>query len=105
MTRKQAKYVDLAPGQIVPRLADHGIHLACESTLYRILRSEGLQHHRGRAKAPTTSEPPTTYSAGCPNKIWCWHVIWIPGPMRGQFCLLYLILDLSSRKIVGFGGL
>ena len=31
-------YADLAPTQIVPRLADKGIYLASESMIYRILR-------------------------------------------------------------------
>ena len=39
-------HADLPPGQIVPRLADQGVYLASESTMYRVLREEGLQHHR-----------------------------------------------------------
>ena len=33
-------YRDLSPKQIVPRLADEGIYVASESSLYRILRAE-----------------------------------------------------------------
>ncbi|MDC3426381.1 helix-turn-helix domain-containing protein, partial [Aquibacillus sp. 3ASR75-11] len=44
----QEAYADLPPTQIVPKLADKGIYLASESTYYRVLREEKMQHHRGR---------------------------------------------------------
>ena len=40
----------MPPSQIVPRLADQGQYLASESSFYRILRAQGHQHHRGRAR-------------------------------------------------------
>jgi len=98
----QETYADLPPGQIVPRLADEGVYLASESTYYRILRAQDLLHHRGRAKAPRGSKPPTTHCASRPNALWCWDITWLPGPIRGQFFFLYLIIDLFSRKIVGW---
>jgi transposase InsO family protein len=70
--------------------------------MYRVLREEGLQHHRGRAKAPSSPKAPTTHCAFAPNEAWCWDITWLPGPIRGQFFFLYLILDLFSRKIVGW---
>ena len=101
-TTLQPDYADLPPGQIVPRLADQGVYLASESTFYRVLRAHDLQHHRGRAKAPSTPRPPTTHAADQPNQVWCWDITWLPGPIRGQFYFLYLIIDLYSRKIVGW---
>lgn len=91
-------HADLPPGQIVPRLADAGVYLASESTMYRVLREEGLQHHRGRAKAPSSPKAPTTHCAFAPNEAWCWDITWLPGPIRGQFFFLYLILDLFSAR-------
>ena len=46
------EFADLPPSQIVPALADRGIYIASESTFYRILRKENMQHHRGNSKAP-----------------------------------------------------
>jgi hypothetical protein len=40
-TINNAEYGSLPPSQIVPRLADKGIYLAGESTMYRLLRSAG----------------------------------------------------------------
>lgn len=36
----QPEYKNLSPNEIVPLLADKGIYLASESTIYRILREE-----------------------------------------------------------------
>ena len=46
-----AEFASLPPSQIVPKLADQGHYLASESSFYRILRAQGQQHHRGRARA------------------------------------------------------
>ena len=47
------EYRDLPPKQVVPRLADEGRYVGSESTIYRILRAEGQDAHRGRAKPRT----------------------------------------------------
>ncbi len=39
--------------------------------------------------------------ASRPNELWCWDITWLPGPIRGKFFYLYLIMDVYSRKIVG----
>lgn len=31
-----------------------------------------------------------------------WDITWLPGPVKGLFFYLYHILDLYSRKIVGW---
>jgi len=46
------EFASLPPSQIVPRLADRGVYLASEATVYRLLRATGQAEHRGRAKAP-----------------------------------------------------
>ena len=60
-----------------------------------------LQHHRGRSKKPA-SKPLTSHCAVKPNQVWMWDITWLPGPVKGIFYYLYLILDLFSRKIVGW---
>ena len=91
----------LPPSQIVPILADEGRYLASESTFYRVLREAEQQHHRGRSKAPQ-HKPLSTHCASGPNQVWCWDITWLPGPVRGLFYYLYLVLDLYSRKIVAW---
>ena len=95
------EFASLPPSQIVPKLADQGRYLASESSYYRILRADG-QQHRGRAKPPVRRKPPTSYKASAPCEVWTWDITWMPGPVAGMFLYLYLIVDLFSRKIVGW---
>jgi transposase InsO family protein len=95
------EYRDLPPAQIVPRLADEqGIYLASESTLYRVLRQEQQLAHRERSRPATTTRPSEQVATG-PLQVWSWDITWLPGPIRGTFFYLYLIVDVWSRKIVG----
>ncbi len=47
------EFRNVSPKQIVPKLADRGVYLASESTIYRILWAEKQLQHRERSKAPT----------------------------------------------------
>lgn len=97
----QPEFASLAPSQIVPILADRGEYYASESSFYRVLKAHNLQHHRGRASAPSASEPKRHQASG-PNQVWVWDITWLPGPAAGTFYYLYLMLDLFSRKVVGW---
>lgn len=97
----EARFASLPPSQIVPRLADEGRYLASESSFYRVLHAAGEQHHRGRAETPVRREPPTHEATG-PNQLWCWDVSYLPSGIRGLYYYLYLVLDVYSRKIVGW---
>lgn len=97
----QPKFKSLPPSQIVPKLADQGTYLASESTFYRIMHKHKQQVHRGRSNRPT-SKPLTSHRATGPNQVWMWDITWLAGPVKGLFFYLYLILDLYSRKIVGW---
>lgn len=96
------EFASLSPGQIVPKLADRGVYIASEATIYRILRERDQLSHRGHAKAPRPPQSPSTHTATGPNEVWCWDITWLPGPALGMFFYLYLIMDLYSRKIVGW---
>lgn len=96
------EFRDLSPKQIVPALADGGKYVASESTFYRILKAEDLQHHRGRALAPVRRTPPAPCVATGPNQVWSWDITYMKSSLRGSFFYLYLIVDVWSRKVVGF---
>jgi transposase InsO family protein len=95
-------YASLPPGQIVPRLADQGLYIASESSFYRILHAAGQQHHRGRSRRPNRRPAPKGYRATGPNQVWSWDITYLPTTIRGLFFFLYMILDVFSRKIVGW---
>lgn len=96
------EFASLPPSQIVPRLADQGTYIASESSMYRVLKEREQNHRRGRARPPSRSKPPASFQAKGPCEVWSWDITWLPGPVVGTFFYLYLILDIFSRKIVGW---
>jgi putative transposase len=98
----EPRFAETPPARIVPALADEGIYIASESSFHRVLRAHGQMNRRGRARPPQTSRPPTTHIATCPGDVWCWDVTFLPAQIQGRWFYFYLILDLYSRKIVGF---
>ena len=98
----EPRFADTPPARIVPALADEGVYLASESSFHRVLSAHGQMNRRGRARPPRVSRPPTTHVATKPGAVWCWNVTFLPAQVQGQWFYLYLILDLYSRKVVGF---
>jgi len=98
----EPRFAAVPPARIVPMLADDGVYLASESTFSRVLREHGQAAHRGRAKQPRAVRPPTTHVATAPRQVWCWDMTYLPAAVIGMWFHLYLILDLYSRKIVGW---
>lgn len=94
-------YRDLSPAQIVPILADCGLYVGSEASFYRILREAKLLAHRDRARPRTHSRPKELRADG-PNQVWSWDITYLSSPIRGKFYYLYLIVDVWSRKIVGW---
>ena len=98
----EPRFAALPPARIVPILADENVYIASESSFQRVLRAHGQSRHRGRCRAPQPSRAPTTHVATAPGQVWCWDMTYLPTEVQGQWCYLYLILDLYSRKIVGW---
>ena len=98
----EPRFAETPPARIVPALADEGIYIASETSFHRVLRAHGQMNRRGRAQPPRTSRPPTTHIASRPGDVWCWDVTFLPAQIQGRWFYFYLILDLYSRKIVGF---
>ncbi len=93
-------YRDLSPQQIVPLLADKGIYLASESTVYRILREEKMLARRASSRPPVAR--PKEHVAQGPNEVWSWDISYLPSVVRGEFFYLYMVIDIWSRRIVGW---
>lgn len=96
------EYRHLPPKQVVPRLADKGIYLASESTMYRLQRRLEL---RAPSRTPTRSHvtrATTVHRATESNQVWSWDITYLPTGVRGRFLRLYLVLDVWSRRIVGW---
>jgi transposase InsO family protein len=95
------EFVGLSPHQLVAKLADLGIYVASEATIYRLLRKRRLLAHRDRAK-PRTHTRPREHVATGPNQVWAWDITYLPAGVRGTFWYLYAIVDVWSRKLVGW---
>ena len=98
----EPRFAETPPARIVPALADEGIYIASEASFHRVLRASGQMNRRGRAQPPRTSRPPTTHLATRTGEVWCWDMTFLPAQTQGRWFYLYLILDLYSRKVVGF---
>jgi putative transposase len=100
-TANSVAFRDLSPRQIVPLLADSGQYLASESTFYRVLREAGQLAHRSHAR-PARAHKPKEHVAHGPNEVWSWDITYLRSPVRGVFFYLYMVIDVYSRKVVGW---
>jgi putative transposase len=98
----EPRFASTPPARIVPALADEGVYVASEASFHRVLRDHGQMQRRGRARPPRSAGPPSTHVATGPGQVWCWDVTFLPTQVQGRWFYLYVILDLFSRKIVGF---
>jgi transposase InsO family protein len=95
-----AEFRDESPKQMVPTLADRGEYIGSESTIYRVLHAEDMQHRRGVARAPT--HRPREHVADGPWQVASWDITYLKSHVRGAFFYLYLVEDVWSRKILGW---
>jgi len=98
----EPEYADLPPSKIVPKLADKGIYLASESTFYRVLKDAKQLSHRQKAKPSGQRKKPRAFTATGPNQVYSWDITYLPTAVKGIFLYLYLVMDIYSRKIVGW---
>jgi hypothetical protein len=90
----------MSPRQIVPTLTDRDMYLASESAFYRVMRKYGLQHHQARSRPPTSR--PKALTATGPNQVYSWDITYLLSRVRGVYFYLYLVVDIWSRRIVGW---
>lgn len=97
-----SRYAGLSPKQLVPQLADEGLYLASESTMYRLQRRYGLRRNKRWAERTHVTRSSTVHRASGSNQVWSWDITWLPTVVRGQYLFLYLVMDVWSRRIVGW---
>src|SRR5688572_19518552 len=85
-----SRYAGLSPKQLVPRLADEGLYLASESTMYRLQRRLGLRRIKRQVERTHVTRSFTMHSATGPNQVWSWDITWLPTVVRGRYVYLYL---------------
>jgi len=97
----ERRFCDLAPAQVFWALLDEGVYLASVSTMYRVLREENLTGERRRGHR-RGGHPVPQVAADAPCQAWSWDISRLCGPKPREWFYLYVILDIFSRKIVGW---
>jgi putative transposase len=97
-----SRYAGLSPKQVVPQLADEGLYLASESTMYRLQRRHGLRKKPRATNRAHVTRACTVHQVTRPNQVWSWDITWLPTTVRGVYLYLYLVMDVWSRRIVGW---
>ena len=100
-TVNDPRFADLTPSQIVAILAEERVYVGSESTIYRIMRQEGLLNHRGMSRPPREPREAPVLEATGIHQVLAWDITLLPGPVKGQFFYLYMVMDVWSRRILG----
>lgn len=101
-TCNSERFASKPPSQIVPILAEEGIYLCSEATMYRILKEAKQGEKRGRARRLNQPSKPSEVKVTAAGQCYSWDITFLPSLVRGHFFKLYMILDLFSRKVVGW---
>jgi putative transposase len=93
---------DCNPYEIVAISAENGHYYASESTFYRVLAERDMLNHRSDV-SPTKvrNRPPERIATG-PDQVWCWDITYLKSDVAGLFYYAYVVIDIFSRKIVGW---
>lgn len=95
------RFVDCSPASILATLLGEGVYLCSESTMYRILRdSASVKERRAQRTHPEYVKP--QLCATKPNEVWSWDITKLPGPQKWVGFYLYVIIDIYSRRVVGW---
>lgn len=98
----ESEFAHLPPAKIVPKLADQGRYIASESSFYRVLKQAGQTTHRQNSKPRNKINKPRALVATGPNQVYSWDISYLKTQVKGLYFYLYLMLDIYSRKIVGY---
>jgi putative transposase len=94
-------FVDQAPAEVYATLLDQDIYHCSIRTMYRILAQHAeVRERRAQLRHPAYQKPELL--AEGPNQVWCWDITKLMGPARWTYFYLYVILDIFSRRVVGW---
>lgn len=100
---RSEEFVEDSPYQVVAKLLDRGKWHCSVSTMYRVLSAENeVREKRSLRRHPRYSKP--VLKAVAPNELWSWDITRLPGPLKGQYYFLYVMIDVFSRCVVGWMG-
>jgi putative transposase len=93
--------MDMAPRQVHATLLDELAYFGSVSTMYRALRRAArVSERRALRRHPSYARPELV--ARAPNEVWSWDITKVRGPGRRDWLHLYVMIDIYSRKVVGW---
>jgi len=95
------RFVDQAPRTIYATLLDEGQHHCSWRTMYRLLEQDQATRERRAQRRRPLYLAPELLATG-PRQVWSWDITKLRGPLAGIWYSLYVVLDIFSRKIVGW---
>ncbi len=97
----EPRFMDKAPAQVHALLLDEGQYIGSVRTMHRCLAAVHECGERRRVRRhPPAAVPQLVATA--PKEVWTWDITKLPGPVKGIFFALYVVLDLYSRFVVGW---
>jgi len=100
---RQEAYADLSHRMLTVTAWEMNLFFVSFSTVYRILRDEGLMTPRGYQRRHNgRSLPPVRQALTGANQRWCWDISYIHTYEKGIYLYLYLLLDEYSRKAISW---
>jgi putative transposase len=95
------RFVDQSPAEIYATLLDESQYLCSERTMYRILAANApVRERRDVLRHPQFAAPELL--ATRPKELWSWDITKLLGPTKWSYFYLYVIMDVFSRKVVGW---
>lgn len=95
------RFADQTPSEVYATLLDEGVYLCSIRTMYRILAGQGEVVERRRQRRHPVYQKPELLAEG-PNHVWSWDITKLMGPVKWSYFYLYVILDIFSRRVVGW---
>jgi len=95
------RFADQAPAEIYATLLDEGVYCCSIRTMYRILEQNGEVRERRQQLRHPAYQKPELLAEG-PNQVWSWDITKLMGPTKWSYFYLYVILDIFSRRVVGW---
>lgn len=98
---RSPRFTDQTPTEVFATLLDEGTYLCSIRTMYRILAAQGEVAERRRQRRHPVYQKPELL-AEAPNQVWSWDITKLMGPVKWSYFYLYVILDIFSRRVVGW---
>lgn len=100
-TLNNERFCDQSVRQVWAQLLDESQYLCSVRTMYRILEeNQAVRERRNQRRHPEYQRPELLASG--PNQLWSWDITKLKGPHKWNYFHLYVILDVYSRKVVGW---